>query len=59
MIELMIALVMVGMLGTVIVTAISGSGNDLSLGINGISESRCIGGYKFIIGQGGGIHCEQ
>ena len=69
MIELIIGLVMVMTVGMIVISAISGKGNDLSLGINGLSETRCIGGYKFIIGeggqarqilneQGGGIHCQ-
>jgi len=27
--------------------------SSISWGINGVTESRCIDGYKFIIGQGG------
>ena len=43
--------------------------SNVSMGINGMAESRCIDGYKFIIGQrgfpqqviganGGGVQCE-
>ena len=31
---------------------LSGSSN-VSWGLNGMTETRCIGGYKFIIGEGG------
>jgi len=34
------------------ISALNGNGN-LSIGINGVTESRCIEGYKFIIGQEG------
>lgn len=49
--------------------ALEGTGN-VSWGINGMTESRCIEGYKFIIGDGGqarqildefgkGVRCES
>ncbi len=48
----------------------SAGGNNISWGINGMTESRCIEGYKFIVGQEGqarqildefgkGVRCEN
>jgi len=33
---------------------VHGGGNNVSFGVNGMTESRCIDGYKFIVGQDGG-----
>ena len=53
LIELMIVIVMIGILSS-IAMGISGSGNsNLSFGVNGMTESRCIEGYKFVIGENG------
>jgi prepilin-type N-terminal cleavage/methylation domain-containing protein len=68
-IELLVVLAMTVILGMIVVGVVSGSGNNFSIGLNGVSETRCIDGYKFIIGaggqarqilndQGGGIHCQ-
>ncbi len=53
LIEVMIVFVMLGIVGTLIVNVAGfASGNSsVSYGINGMTESRCIEGYKFIIGQ--------
>lgn len=72
LIEMMIVFVIVGILFTVIANAVGfASGNSsVSLGINGMTESRCIEGYKFIISQEGnprqildefgkGVRCEK
>ena len=32
----------------------TGTGNSISYGYNGLTESRCIDGYKFIVSQDGG-----
>lgn len=48
----------------------SGGNSNISFGINGMTESRCIEGYKFIVGQEGqvrqildefgkGVRCES
>jgi prepilin-type N-terminal cleavage/methylation domain-containing protein len=71
LIEMMVAAV-IGLTVLMIAGVISGtsSGNNISLGINGMTESRCIEGYKFIIGQntqprqildefGKGVRCEN
>jgi type II secretory pathway pseudopilin PulG len=72
LIELMIVIA----IGFIIVIAVFGffavsqnGSSNVSMGINGLTESRCIDGYKFIIGQrgfpqqvigdnGGGVKCE-
>lgn len=72
LIEVMIVFVMLGIVLTVIVNVAGGvSGNSsVSLGVNGMTESRCIENYKFIIDQKGnsrqildefgkGVRCER
>jgi prepilin-type N-terminal cleavage/methylation domain-containing protein len=72
LIEMIIAAVIGLTVLMIIAGAISGtsSGNNISLGINGMTESRCIEGYKFIVGQEGqarqildefgkGVRCEN
>jgi prepilin-type N-terminal cleavage/methylation domain-containing protein len=73
LIELMIAVV-IGitfiMFVAGVVNGTSGGANPISWGINGLTESRCIEGYKFIVGQEGqarqildefgkGVRCEK
>ena len=56
LIEIMIVLAILGILAAIALPAIFGSsqGNtSISWGINGATESRCIDGYKFVIGQDG------
>lgn len=55
LIEMMIVVVMVGIVATMVMGAIgSANGNsNISWGVNGMTESRCIEGYKFIINQDG------
>lgn len=71
LIELMVVIAM-GMILISVVANVAGfaQGNSsISLGINGVTESRCIEGYKFIITQdstrqildefGKGVRCSQ
>ena len=70
LIELMVAVVICGILFMLLAGAVGGQGNsNISFGINGMTESRCIEGYKFIVGQEGqarqildefgkGVRCE-
>lgn len=72
LIETMIALVIIGILFTVglnVAGFASGNGS-VSYGVNGMTESRCIENYKFIIDQKGnsrqildefgkGVRCDQ
>jgi prepilin-type N-terminal cleavage/methylation domain-containing protein len=55
LIEMMFAVVMLGIVATLIaeVVGATNSNNNISYGINGMTESRCIEGYKFIIGKDG------
>lgn len=71
-IELMICIVIVLIICTISFNIYNGSRNgfgNVSVGINGMTESRCIDGYKFILGHrgnaqqviganGGGVQCE-
>jgi prepilin-type N-terminal cleavage/methylation domain-containing protein len=72
LIELMIAVCIIGIIiaGAIpILMGLTPSSGKISVGINGITESRCIEGYKFIIDQSGnsrqildefgkGVHCQ-
>ena len=55
LIELMVAIVIFACFVIVIVGAGAGiSGNsNISIGINGMMETRCVEGYKFIVDQNG------
>lgn len=69
LIELMIVIVMILIVGTIIMGAVGSGNSNISVGINGVTESRCIEGYKFIISQdstrqildefGKGVRCES
>ena len=53
LIEMMIVIVMVMIFGSVLmgfIGSVNGNSN-ISVGVNGVTESRCIEGYKFIISQ--------
>ena len=71
LIELMTVIVIIMIAGTVVMNAIGAMNSDshVSFGINGMTESRCIEGYKFVINQDGrmtqildefgkGVRCE-
>ena len=55
LIEMMIVIVMVMIVGSIILGAVGASnGNsNISIGINGMMETRCVEGYKFIVDQNG------
>lgn len=72
LIEVMIVIVMVGIVGITIMNIAMGVavGSSVSYGVNGMTESRCIENYKFIIDQKGnsrqildefgkGVRCEN
>jgi prepilin-type N-terminal cleavage/methylation domain-containing protein len=72
LIEMMIVVAILGIVASLIVGAAGGvSGNStISYGVNGMTESRCIENYKFIIDQKGnsrqildefgkGVRCEN
>ncbi len=72
LIEMMVAIV-IGLTVLLMIAGVVGgasSGNNISWGINGMTESRCIEGYKFVIGEHGqprqildefgkGVRCEN
>lgn len=71
LIEMMVVVVIGGVILLMIANAIgfASSNNSISFGVNGMTESRCIEGYKFIVGQEGqarqildelgkGVRCE-
>ena len=55
LIEAMIVLVMFAIVGMLVFQGVMGvkSNNTVSFGVNGLTEMRCIDGYKFIIGAQG------
>ncbi len=72
LIELMVVIVILGIVFTIAAGAIGArqDNSNISYGINGMTESRCIEGYKFILGTDGnarqildefgkGVKCEN
>jgi prepilin-type N-terminal cleavage/methylation domain-containing protein len=72
LIELMIVIVMIGIVGITIMNIVMGTAvsTAVSWGINGVTESRCIEGYKFVVSERGqarqvldefgkGVRCQQ
>lgn len=57
LIELMIVIAIVGIIAAIAVPAIMGTSSsslsNISWGVTGMVEERCIGGYKFAVGQEG------
>lgn len=55
LIEMMIAVVMIGIIILIAAGAMGSAtgSSSISWGINGMTESRCIDGYKFIVSQDG------
>jgi prepilin-type N-terminal cleavage/methylation domain-containing protein len=69
LIEMMIVVVILGIIAALISGIAGTASSNISYGINGMTESRCLEGYKFIIGQnsqprqildelGKGVRCE-
>lgn len=72
LIEIMIVMAIIMIFGTIVLGAVGASnGNsNISIGVNGMMESRCVEGYKFIVDQNGhsrqildefgkGVRCES
>ncbi len=68
-IEIVMILAIAGILVSVAASISSGSGSVASFGINGMVETRCIGGLQYQVGQnghliqtigpnGGGVPCQ-
>lgn len=57
LIELMIVIAILGILAAIVAPVImgtaSGSNSTISMGWNGVTEVRCIEGYKFVVGENG------
>jgi len=57
LIELMIVVAFIGILAAIAMPVLmgtaSGSNNTISVGWNGLTEVRCIEGYKFVVGENG------
>ena len=70
LIEVIIFLVISAIVTLLIAGGVGAVNGNVSVGINGITESRCIEGYKFVVGDGGqarqildefgkGVRCES
>ena len=72
LIEMMVVVAFVGILSMIVIGAVTGGsqGNTISYGVNGMTEMRCIDGYKFVVGERGqarqvmdelghGVRCES
>lgn len=56
LIEMMVIFVIITVIGLIAAPVIMGvpiSSNNVSWGVNGMTESRCIEGYKFVVDQQG------
>lgn len=56
-IELLVAIMIIGIAGMLIAGGVAGitagSVSEISYGINGTTETRCISGVKFVVGSNG------
>jgi len=70
LIELMVGIIFMVCLGIMVIGALGARDNAISWGVNGVTEMRCIDGYKFVIGAHGqarqvmdefgkGVKCEM
>lgn len=72
LIEMMIVIVIIGIVGLTVMNIVMGVavGSSVSWGVNGMMESRCVEGYKFVVDQNGhsrqildefgkGVRCEN
>lgn len=55
LIEMMVVVVVLMILGTIVlnIVGMARGNSSVSFGINGMTEVRCIDGYKFVIGEHG------
>ena len=54
LVELMIAIAVALIVILVVYSSIIGQSSNISFGFNGVAETRCVDGYKFIVGRDGG-----
>lgn len=52
-IEIIIAIFGIAIISLIVFLSVSSGSNNVSFGINGITETRCIDGFKFVIGDRG------
>lgn len=45
--------IVVAILGMLVIVAFGPKNNDFSYGVNGLTETRCIAGYKHVVGEQG------
>ena len=55
LIEMMVVLVIIMVVATMVMNGIGAMGGNstISFGVNGMTEVRCIDGYKFVVGDQG------
>lgn len=54
LIELIIAIVMISIVGSIIYGAMNPN-SSVTYGANGMTETRCINGYLFVVGRSGSV----
>jgi hypothetical protein len=54
-VQIIIAVVFAAIIGITIYDVSQGNPNNLSVGFNGMIETRCVGGYTFVLGQDGNV----
>ena len=55
LLEIMIVLAIVMILGSVLIPALTRSSGNYTYGANGMTETRCINGMMFVVGQSGSV----
>lgn len=55
LIELIIVVVIVLIIATIGSNLYYGNGTSITYGANGMTETRCINGYLFVVGQSGSV----
>ena len=69
LIELIFAITFLGVIALIVMSVFSSNTQGTSWGFNGMTETRCIRGYEFVVGangstqqvlnaQGGGVQCK-
>jgi prepilin-type N-terminal cleavage/methylation domain-containing protein len=55
LIEMMIVVVIIGIFVLLVAGVNSDRSNSYSYGVNGLTETRCINGMQFVVGQSGSV----
>lgn len=55
LLEIMIVLAIVAGLGTILIQVLTWPADNYTYGANGMTETRCINGLMFVVGQSGSV----